>query len=106
MTDDEREAALFARMDAWGADLNFGLHDDMLFLRRRILDMRAAHDARVGELLEALKVTRQALLEVGHARDVGPEWFTKGQSAHLAHIRHWFEKGCKAAAAALGEAHT
>jgi hypothetical protein len=56
MTDDEREAAVFARIDSWGGAPGFPIHSDMRFLRRRIEELRAAHDARATVLLAANNV--------------------------------------------------
>lgn len=42
MTDDERDAALFARMDGWGGDaMWYPSQEDMRFLRRRLEEARA-----------------------------------------------------------------
>lgn len=49
--------------------------------------------------VEALEVTRQALLEIKTARENGPGWFTKGVSGQQSHIEMWLRKGFTAAQA-------
>lgn len=48
------------------------------------------------ETLEALKTAHQALLEVAHAQDVGPEWYTRGTSALRQQVAMWVKRGLDA----------
>ena len=52
---------------------------------------------RERELVEAFKVFEQFLLELGHAREAGASWFTKGEEGRAAHIAMWFRKAQDAA---------
>lgn len=48
------------------------------------------------ETLEALKTAHQALLEVAHAQDVGPEWYTRGASGLRQQVAMWVRRGLDA----------
>lgn len=48
------------------------------------------------ETLEALKTAHQALLEVAHAQDVGPEWYTRGASGLRQQVGMWVRRGLDA----------
>jgi hypothetical protein len=48
------------------------------------------------ETLEALKTAHQALLEVTHAQDVGPEWYTRGASGLRQQVAMWVTRGLEA----------
>lgn len=51
----------------------------------------------VKALVEALKVTRQALMEIRHAQQRGPDWYTRGESGMYRQVSHWLTKGLEAA---------
>jgi hypothetical protein len=48
------------------------------------------------ETLEALKTAHQALLEVAHAQDAGPEWYTRGASGLRQQVSTWVRRGLDA----------
>jgi len=48
------------------------------------------------ETLEALKTAHQALLEVRHAQQVGPEWYTRGAGGLFQQVRMWVDRGLDA----------
>jgi hypothetical protein len=56
----------------------------------------------IKSLKETLKINQQALLEVRHAFDAGPQWYTKGESGMRNQVRLWLIKA-EAANAALRE---
>lgn len=53
---------------------------------------------RKAEIVPDVAILRQALLEVQHAREVGPTWFTKGEQGMRSHIQSWLRRGNDAAA--------
>ena len=59
--------------------------------------------AECERLREALKVTRQALIEVQHAQESGPGWYTKGGRGMYQQTTMWVRKGLAAAREALSE---
>ncbi len=50
---DMTPAAACAKVDAWGPEMQFGLHQVARVLRRALADLRTEHERRVTELLEA-----------------------------------------------------
>jgi hypothetical protein len=58
--------------------------------------------AEITQLREALKVAQQALLEVRHAQDAGPSWYTKGGAGLYMQVHVWLRKGLQAVTRALG----
>jgi len=56
------------------------------------------------ELLEALKVARQFVIEVAHAQDVGPGWYTKGEDGLYQQVRMWLRKANDAIESAIAKA--
>ena len=50
---------------------------------------------------EALKVAQQALMEVAHAQEVGPQWYSRGESGLRNQVDMWVRKGLTALQAAL-----
>lgn len=57
-------------------------------------DLHAMTNAAV--TLDALKTAHQALLEVAHAQDAGPEWYTRGASALRQQVAMWVRRGLDA----------
>lgn len=53
--------------------------------------------AEVERLREALKTTRQALMEVQHAQECGPGWYTRGEQGMYRQTQMWVRKGLAAA---------
>lgn len=51
---------------------------------------------RLNRLEAALKVCSQALLEIAHAQEVGPWWFTKGERGLYNQVAMWVRKGREA----------
>ena len=56
------------------------------------------------ELYAACKVAMQFALEVAHAQDVGPDWYTKGESGMYQQVRMWIKKAHDAVSAATAKA--
>lgn len=54
--------------------------------------------SRIAELEEALRVANQALLEVRHAQECGPEWYTRGASGLRSQVAMWVRRGLDAIA--------
>lgn len=54
---------------------------------------------RIRDLEAALKIVHQALIEVAHAQDVGPWWYTKGANGLYQQVAMWVRKGLDAIAA-------
>ena len=50
----------------------------------------------VAALLGVLPVLEQLILEIDHASNVGPWWFTGGEPALQSHVRLWLSKGTAA----------
>ena len=44
----------------------------------------------------ALRICRQALMEVAHAQQCGPAWYTKGEGGLYSQVRMWVDRGAKA----------
>lgn len=59
--------------------------------------------AEIARLREALKTTRQALMEVQHAQECGPEWYTRGVNGMYQQTSTWVRKGLSAAREVLDE---
>ena len=59
-------------------------------------------EARVEQLEGALGVCRQFRLEVAHAMECGPGWYTRGEDGLRQQIRMWIDRAGKALQA-LGE---
>jgi hypothetical protein len=55
----------------------------------------------VEQLRDALKTARQALMEVQHAQESGPGWYTKGESGMYQQTTMWVRRGLTAAREAL-----
>ena len=51
--------------------------------------------AQVGELERVLGVANQALLEVSHAQECGPGWYTQGEAGLYGQVRMWLDKAFK-----------
>ena len=67
---------------------------------------RARVEAALSRLriaVEALKVVEQARLEVRHAKEVGPGWYTRGEHGMHRQVLMWDGKAGEAAAKALAE---
>ncbi len=43
-----------------------------------------------------MQISRQAHIEFLHAWEVGPSWYTKGESGLRQQVRHWLDKGLEA----------
>lgn len=54
-----------------------------------------------GVVDEALRVAQQALMEVAHAQEVGPQWYSRGESGLRNQVDMWVRKGLTALQAAL-----
>lgn len=52
--------------------------------------------SRIAELEAALRVTHQALLEVRHAQECGPGWYTRGESGLYQQVSMWVRRGLEA----------
>lgn len=48
------------------------------------------------ELIEALKIARQTILEVGHAQVQGPGWYTRGYDGMYQHVAMLIRRGLEA----------
>jgi hypothetical protein len=59
--------------------------------------------AEIERLRAALEVTAQALREVNHAQECGPEWYTRGAQGLRQQVRMWVRKGQDAAREALAD---
>lgn len=59
----------------------------------RITDVDREHE----RLREALKTARQALMEVQHAQECGPGWYTRGVNGMYQQTTTWVRKGLTAA---------
>lgn len=57
--------------------------------------------AALAAMREALEVAAQAFLEFSHAQEVGPGWYTRGESGLRAQVSLWLGRGTKAVSAAL-----
>lgn len=55
-----------------------------------------AVDREKMELVEALKVTRSALMEIRHAQIFGPQRYTKGANGMYMQVRMWMQRGLDA----------
>ena len=53
--------------------------------------MEAAEEIK--KLRSALKICRQALLEVNHAQECGANWYTRGEAGLYRQVRMWVHKG-------------
>lgn len=49
------------------------------------------------ELVEAMRVMRQALHEIDHAQRVGPDWYTRKSSGMYQQVNAWIKRGFAAA---------
>ena len=52
--------------------------------------------ARIKELEAAIDVLRQAVLEVRHAQNSGPNWYTKGSKGLYMQVSMWLNKADEA----------
>jgi len=57
----------------------------------------------IERLRTALKVAQQALMEVQHAQEQGPGWYTKGVNGMYQQTTTWVRKGLTATREALSE---
>lgn len=48
------------------------------------------------EQLQAIETIEQALLEIKHAREVGPGWYTRGAAGRYAQVSMWVHKAHEA----------
>lgn len=48
---------------------------------------------KVSELREQMKVINQMILEVAHAQNAGPDWYSRGENGLRAQVRMWVERG-------------
>ncbi len=62
-----------------------------------------AEEATMAHALEALKVARQFVLEVAHAQEVGPAWYTKGEPGMYQQVRMWLHRTNEAVESAIKE---
>ena len=62
-----------------------------------------ALEARVAELEGALGVCRQFRLEVAHAMECGPGWYTRGENGLRQQIHMWIDRAGKALQALGGD---
>lgn len=64
----------------------------------------AQREERIKRLEKSIGTVHQALLEVAHAQEVGPEWYTRGESGLKNQVRMWVKKGLAAIDAMTAEA--
>ncbi len=55
----------------------------------------------IKKLREALELCNQFVLEVSHAMQSGPSWYTKGESGLRNQVHMWIDRAAKAIKAAL-----
>lgn len=52
----------------------------------------------IKKLREALKVHQQAVREIRHAFDAGPQWYTRGESGLRSQVSMWLARAERASA--------
>lgn len=65
-------------------------------------DLVGEQQSEIEKLRAALKVAQQSLIEVNHAQEAGPTWFTHRESALYRQVNHWLRRGLEAVKDALG----
>lgn len=53
---------------------------------------RILADAEKRRSAKDLETVREAILELFHCADAGPEWFTKGRAGQMNHAREWHRR--------------
>lgn len=85
----KRESLDTASIDAWPQEIAYERA------------MKEAYAARLRLAVEALKIAEQARSEVRHAKEVGPNWYTRGERGMHAQVLMWDGKAGEAVAKAL-----
>lgn len=79
-----------------------GIIDYLQDLSQRLLHVPTMYGVdqgdiqRLVEIADRIKIMQQTLGEFNHAYQVGPDWYTKGESALRRHVYHWLQKGFEA----------